>query len=345
MLDRLKIFSADLHSSSMREILYRLTDETIIKLGIKQKLFSPGWMNDAEVLAEFGDQYDTPRALCDYLRCRLQPKFFFSPQDRKQYHECLTVIFEKQKSAVIDIADQVLEHKFFVLGRQIDFGPNIDWHLAEGRKKSWPLKHWTTINIGDGTNYGDVKPIWEINRLQHFFHLGRAYWWTGDEKYSKEFMCQFTSWYDANPPGMGINWQSNLEISLRSVSLIWSMQFFISAMSDETLFDLVRLLIHSGKHLEKNLIHSECCMRNNHLIGDAAGLSMISMHLPELEIAQVWRMKSLKIIYEEFDAQVFADGVNIEQAISYHRFVYYLFLLPIMMDSVNGGSVSDDVWK
>ena len=42
--------------------------------------------------------------------------------------------------------------------------------------------------------------------------LGRAYWLSGDEKYSAVFAQHLDSWMDRIPPKLGINWASSLEV-------------------------------------------------------------------------------------------------------------------------------------
>jgi hypothetical protein len=67
----------------------------------------------------------------------------------------------------------------------------------------------------------------------------------------------------------------------------------------------------------------------NHLIGEATALWMLSVCLPDLPDAQDQAERTRKILIQELERQVSADGVNKEQASSYHRFVldFYLQIL------------------
>jgi hypothetical protein len=49
---------------------------------------------------------------------------------------------------------------------------------------------------------------------------------TGDERCAAVFAEHLGSWMEQNPPGMGVNWASSLEVSFRAMSWIWSFHFF-----------------------------------------------------------------------------------------------------------------------
>ena len=75
---------------------------------------------------------------------------------------------------------------------------------------------------------GDHKIIWELNRHQHWLRLGRASWLTGRPQYAAAMIEQLESWLAANPPLVGVNWASMLEIGLRSISWTWALQFLLA---------------------------------------------------------------------------------------------------------------------
>ena len=83
---------------------------------------------------------------------------------------------------------------------------------------------------------GDKKITWELNRHQHFVKLGQAYWLTGDEKYAATFVDHLKSWMDQNPPKLGINWASSLEVAFRSISWLWALAFFKDSSSSVQTF-------------------------------------------------------------------------------------------------------------
>jgi len=333
----------DIGCSSKREIFYRGWDMALRKTGLQKRRYPMGWMSDHEVLEAFDKLFASKAELCQQIRNRKNPIFFFDGGDRSLYERILHERFDSSREIITAQADAVVEHIFSLLGKHLYFGSEMNWHFSEDHDLSWPLRHWADINVAGNAGHGDVKPVWELNRHQHFFTLGRAYWRTGDDRYVIEFEKQIKSWIDSNPAEMGINWQSNLEIALRSISWIWAAQYFKFAVADDSLLDIVRVLVHSGRHMNKHIAYSQYCMRNNHLIGDAAGLALVAIFLPELAEAQGWKDKALGILYQEIVSQVYVDGVNDEQAISYHRFVFDLCFLVVRMEQMNGADVPEAV--
>lgn len=335
----------DLKCITFGELSYRLWDSVLKKSGIQKRIYNSSWMSDGEVLKAFSGRFSNKSELVKYLRERDRVNFFFSPNKRDTYKQRLNEAFPDQLQVLIKKAGEILEHRFFLLGREYQFDGSIDWFYTSG-EVSWPFTHWCDIDSSGDGGQGDVRPLWELNRQQHFFTLGRAYWWTGDRRYAQEFTNQLKDWLSKNPPETGINWQSNLEIAIRSISWIWSFNFFLDseALDDDTLYLWVKAFIHSARHLERHMPYSRYCMRNNHLIGDAAGLALIAQTFPELNQSGEWKKKALKVLLTELPRQIYPDGVNWEQSVVYHRFVLYLYFIVFRMEKLNCGDVPPSVW-
>ena len=122
---------------------------------------------------------------------------------------------------------------------------------------------------------GDHKIVWELNRHQHWIALGRAFWLTGDARYRERFVAELAGWIDRNPPLMGINWASMLELAFRSLSWRWAIHFFADDRPHEEarspwLVDLLLALDRQLTHVERNL--SYYFSPNTHLLGEALAL-------------------------------------------------------------------------
>src|SRR5690242_6146348 len=129
--------------------------------------------------------------------------------------------------SLIPAADRILTNRFTLLGHpDLDFGSPIDWHLDAVSGKRAPRIHWSRIPYLNADVVGDHKVVWEINRHQHFYVLGRAYRLTKDEKYARRFAEHLESWMDENPPKVGINWASSLEVSYRAIAWLWAFELF-----------------------------------------------------------------------------------------------------------------------
>ena len=76
----------------------------------------------------------------------------------------------------------------------------------------------TGTDIGDG-HMGDVKYVWEPNRLQMLHPLAAVIAGTQDQKARQVAFAIISSWAAANPPYRGVLWKSGIELALRLVSL------------------------------------------------------------------------------------------------------------------------------
>jgi len=106
---------------------------------------------------------------------------------------------------VPSIAAPWLNHRA-TLFNQPDFrlGAVIDWRKDYRTGVTAPLKFSPFINHRDSRVAGDVKYIWELNRLQHLAPLLLAGVWTEREAYRKEVERQIESWRQANPFMLGV---------------------------------------------------------------------------------------------------------------------------------------------
>ena len=133
----------------------------------------------------------------------------------------------RNPSSPVEAADRILSNRFTLLGHpDLDFGNPIDWHLDPVSGKKAPGIHWSRIPYLNAGVVGDHKVVWEINRHQHFYVLGRAWRLTKDEKYARRFAEHLQSWMDQNPPKAGINWASSLEVAYRAIAWLWAFELF-----------------------------------------------------------------------------------------------------------------------
>src|SRR6185295_19288358 len=159
--------------------------------------------------------------------------------------------------------------------------------------------------------------------------LGQAYWLTGNEKYATVFVSHLSSWMDQNPPKIGINWASSLEVALRSISWLWAFYYFKNspALDSQTFARAIKFLYLNARHLETYL--STYFSPNTHLTGEALGLFYLGTLLPEFKEAARWRAKGQEILVQQLARQVKPDGVYFEQSSYYHRYTadFYTHLL------------------
>ena len=222
---------------------------------------------------------------------------------------------------VLERSEKIIDGKFDLLGYwNLDFGTAIDWHYEPISRKHLPLKHWKQFDELDTAETGDKKIVWELNRHQHFFTLGAAYRLTGEERYAAVFARHLESWMEQNPPGLGINWFSSLEVAFRAISWIWAFHLFKGSphLTPELFRQALKFLYMHGRHIEKYL--STYYSPNTHLTGEALGLYYLGTQLEIFERARAWRARGEEILFAELDRQFFADGVYFEQSTWYARY-------------------------
>lgn len=273
-----------------------------------------------------------PKSLLKHFVARTEPRFFAAFTDREATIRELRSRYPNAESEIIEKADAIIAGRFDLLGlKEISFGDPIDWHLEPIAGRLTPLVHWSRLNYLDPDVAGDKKIVWELNRHQYFVTLGQAYWLTGREEYSRTFLGHLDSWMDRNPPKLGINWASSLEVAFRSISWVWAFYFFkeSSAFNARTFMRALKFLYLNARHLETYL--STYFSPNTHLTGEALGLFYLGTLLPEFTESERWRRKGLLILTEEISQQVKNDGVYFEQSSYYHRyttdFYTHLFIL------------------
>lgn len=284
----------------------------------------------------------TAEKLLAHFRTRTRPLFFAPFNERSTVRE-LPPNFPRDEKARISLLARaeciVAEGRFDLLGwRGISFGDPIDWHLEPLMGKRTPLIHWSQINYLDAEIAGDKKITWELNRQQYFVTLGRAYLATGDERYARTFAAHLAAWMDANPPKLGINWTSSLEVSFRAISWLWALHFFRDSPHLDAPLHLraLKFLHLHARHLETFL--STYFSPNTHLTGEALGLYYLGTLLPEFRRASArWRAIGERILLDALDAQVRPDGVYFEGSTYYHRYTADFYLHYAVLKRVNGG--------
>jgi hypothetical protein len=268
-----------------------------------------------------------------HFRSRTSPNFFDAFTTPQETRAALRSRFGgRAAELVVARAEHIVAGRFSLLGlRDLDFGEPIDWHLEPVSGKRTPLAHWSRIDYLDASVAGDKKITWELNRQQYFEVLGRAYWHTGDERYAESFARHLGAWMDGNPPKLGINWASSLEVALRAISWLWSLHFFKdSAHLTPALFLRALKFLHlHARHLETYL--STYFSPNTHLTGEALGLFYLGTLLPELRAATRWRTTGERILFAQLASHVRPDGVYFERTSYYHRYTtdFYVHFLAL----------------
>ncbi len=240
------------------------------------------------------------------------------------------------RDEAVDVAEAVCRGSFDLLGySRLCFGEPVDWHLDPLAGRRAPLAHWSRLDPLDSAVVGDSKVVWELNRHQWMVRLGQAYRMTGDERYADAFAAYAEQWMETNPPGMGINWASSLEVALRLISWCWSLFLFSGspALSPRLFAQMLEGIWAHAAHVERYL--SYYFSPNTHLTGEALGLFYAGMLFPELPLSERWRTLGAQILVDQSERQILPDGVYFEQSTGYQRYTLEIYLHFLILGARN----------
>ena len=263
---------------------------------------------------------DVAANLLVHFQTRIVPRFFFA---RGDIEDTISLIGSDHRDATIHAADEVCQNIFRFRGAgPVQFEEGVDWtHCPQG----------------------NIDWMWDLNRHAYFETLGRAYWYTGDERYALKFRDLLFDWLMHNPVGRGQpNWIYPFEVAFRINTWMWAFHYFRSAAAfdRETCLAFLKGLLAHGLCLDANL---ELHIRNNHLLLEAKALAMLGLLFPEFKQAARWRRRGLKILYQQVRAQVCSDGVHYERATLYHRIIAGQLLELLVLLENNGVPVPSDI--
>lgn len=180
---------------------------------------------------------------------------------------------------------------------------------------------WRKCNI---SKYDDVKMVWEPNRLQFLLPMAVKYCNTKENKYKNLIVEILDFWSEKNKFEYSINWNNNLEVAVRAVSIVMT----LIILNDDNLNEKYSKLVYQhAKYLYNEINYSKACIPNNHLIGEATSLLMLSRILKFNE-SKKWYKRAIKIL-KEHNVIISDDGVSKENSFSYQFFVTKMYILAL----------------
>lgn len=252
--------------------------------------------------------------------------FFFEPADVPPILALLRQRLPDVVNEIVDRAERICQHRFDLLGyRDVDYGPEIDWHLDAVHDKRASLRPWYKVRYLDFNQVGDSKITWELNRHQHLVILAKAYRLTGRSHFAVEIFRQWYDWQRQNPYPMGINWASSLEVAFRSLSWLWLFHLLqgCALVPAAFLSGLTRMLTLNARHIAR--FPSTYFSPNTHLLGEGVALFFIGALCPG-SMAEKWQRVGWSVVLREARRQVWQDGSHFEGSLYYHTYALDLFL-------------------
>lgn len=240
---------------------------------------------------------------------------------------CLAEADTATRAAIAAAAANTLAGRFSALGRDwperdpAALFPHALWRFDPVTGSAWPGPETYALDIDfrhDGRR-GDIKYVWELNRLQFLVPLAGDVLLTNNAAALGAIEAAIASWHAANPPFRGPGWASGIEVALRAISLVIVASLADDRLSPETQRQLGEILGASRFWLPR--FPSKFSSANNHLVAELAGEYLLGLsHGAEPR-------ETRTALLEEIDRQIFADGSGAEQTPTYAAFTLELALL------------------
>ena len=315
LMSRLRWYGGRLASMSAREIAHRLTEQA--KRGVSQ-FHQPDFHGMADAvplptlngLAEGMRRIDTP-ALRD--RCR-------------------------------EVAATAGSQRFRFLGQDWPAVAAWPWHLDPVSGREWPRDRYCfRINYRHAADMGDVKYVWEVNRLQFLQPMAVLAYLEGDDALAERCLAILLDWIEANPPFRGVNWASGIELAVRVVSILIVLTLAgADRLSADDRRRIAACLAAHGWWLDR--FPSRFSSANNHLVAEAAGLYLLGAAAPKLPGAAAWEAYGRRVLAAEAVAQIHPDGIGAEQSPTYTAFTLEWLLLCAWVGRQHDAPLPEAVW-
>ena len=217
------------------------------------------------------------------------------------------------------------------------------WHLDPVTCGNWPSDRYCfDIDFRHERVLGDIKYVWELNRLQFLPPIAALAAASGDSAAAEFCSSAIMGWADANPPFSGVNWGSGIELALRAISILTTVSLLGPDSFSATQIDRIGTILNAHAHwlMRYPSAHSSA---NNHLIAEAAGLYLLGSLVPTLPGADAYHAYGKRVLEVEAERQILADGVGAEQSPTYSAFALELYCMALAVARTRGESFAPAV--
>jgi hypothetical protein len=243
-----------------------------------------------------------------------------------------SVVAEESALAAIErAAEGLLAGRLSILGREVALPKRGgDWFIDPDTGLQVPGdRHAFSIDMRDSAAVGNHKYLLEPARLQQATLLAAGFFLTRREAFAELAAAQLRSWWTANPFLSGVHWTSGIEAGLRLVSMAWTRRLLAGWRSAAECFEGSSLAlgqIYDHQHFLARL-PSRGSSANNHLIAELLGRFVAASAFPWYPETAGWLTAAAEGLEVEATRQVFADGLDREQASDYHSFVLEMLMV------------------
>ncbi|NNF08153.1 MAG: hypothetical protein HKN21_15420 [Candidatus Eisenbacteria bacterium] len=240
---------------------------------------------------------------------------------------------EKPEAGASALADRVLEGEQHLFGAatQVHWPPKWDWR-------------W------DGTAneplfVDDTRSTWEVQRLQGLLPLAWAasegLGSKGSETYAKAYFAGLKSFHENAPAPPASGWASALELGVRFIALAQALPHLTETKAITGTWPwLLTLLDRHARWLKADLSLDKV-VRGNHLLGELAGLVVAGYFVPSAKARWWGNLDPQELLEDEILIQFHEDGVNVEQSLTYQKFILEFLVVAARFASLSGRPFHD----
>lgn len=248
------------------------------------------------------------------------------------------------KLNIIKDADYALSHNFKVLSNNRVVEGEINWSKDVNSGIEWPSKIYYLKNKIQLDDSSDIKVVWDKSRCLHICDLSQGYFYTKDEKYSKEAISQMTSWIKDNPIMYSVNWTNSMEVAIRAINWVYTLQLISdSKLLTDNFSQLISGSLYQHGFFIYNNLENYDEYNANHYIADLSGLIYIGLIFNNIKQGKEWLEYGIKHLYNEIRIQVLPSGFHYEKSISYHRLVLEICLYTLKVLKNSGHIIPNDI--
>jgi len=211
--------------------------------------------------------------------------------------------------------------------------------------------------------HGDPEWRYCLHRHEYLTELGRAYWYTGNEKYTLAWKRILANWISENP-------MPDLEWLLRMPSEASRMQFMRAGnwrpltlgiriytafvpcfhhflhsphFTADFLVTVLTSMMEHARHLRLYYTRHKSYFNvsPNWGLMESNGLAHMGILFPEFKDAADWTAEAISRLEEQIRMQVLPDGMQVERASGYHLVSTFCFLQILDLAERNNVRVSD----
>lgn len=232
--------------------------------------------------------------------------------------------------SLIAEADRVACGEVTEIGIPWSFQSNrVDWLFNPTKAKGPFNPEWT----------------WQLNRMQFWSTLARAYTATHDEKYARAFARQLEDWLaqtggvpaENGYNGVGSPWRT-IEEGLRLMNS-WPEAW--RAFSTSPSFPSpLRERFRESMRAQARHILAHRSRGNNWLLMELNGVHSCAVLFPDMPESTAWRRESARLFAEAASEQLLPDGLHCELSPDYHL-VFYVCAAQLYRRALKSGTLDE----